>query len=136
MAAAMTVLVAQTALWLVLGLSSFLFAIAMVLALVVYFAAFDGVDDVGDVQRFIELRDEARTLVPPGLPLFDAKRQAATADAIGRFQAKKDEARRALRPSGHGRRPVAIEAVRVTPGGVPIADPRSSTQRSRSGGVR
>jgi hypothetical protein len=35
-------------------------------------------------------------LVPAGLPLFDSEKAAATTDAIIHFQAKKDEARRAL----------------------------------------
>jgi hypothetical protein len=136
-AAVMTVLAAQTALWLVLGLSSLLFVIALALSFVVYLAAFDGgEDDVADVQRFIELREEARRLVPPGLPLFDAERAAATADALVLFQAKKAEARRALWPSRHERRAVGIEeTARARFEGVLPADSRPFIRGSRLGGV-
>jgi hypothetical protein len=48
------------------------------------------------VQRFIELTDEARAMLPRGLPLFDPEGAAETSAAIVRFQAKKDEARKAL----------------------------------------
>jgi hypothetical protein len=66
-------------------------------AIWVFFKVFDDYErNVRDVQRFIELTDEARSLVPPGLPLLHPERAAATADAIGRFQAKKHEARQAL----------------------------------------
>src|SRR4029450_3157752 len=63
-------------------------------AIWVFFKVFDDYEgNVRDVQRFIELTNEARSLVPPGLPLLDPERAAATSEAIGRFQAKRDEAR-------------------------------------------
>jgi hypothetical protein len=102
----MTLLAEQTALWLGFGLGmGLLFAITMVALFALYFALFDrGAEDIEDVQRFIELTEEARCLLPPGLPLFEDD----TAAAIIRFQAKKDEARRALWAPRDGRRTIAI----------------------------
>jgi hypothetical protein len=105
----MTVLATETALWLTLGLATGLSAaLAALVAIALYFAVFDGVDggaeDIADVQRFIDLTQEARRSVPPGLPLFDGGKAAATTAAIVRFQAKKDEARRALWASRRDRR--------------------------------
>jgi hypothetical protein len=81
-------LAGQTALWLALGLAAaFLFVLAALALLAVTLAVFDGdADDVADIQRFIALTEEGRSLVPAGL----------------RFQAKKDEARRALWTSRNG----------------------------------
>jgi hypothetical protein len=92
------VLVAQTSVVIVLSaITGLVFALATAGAIWVFFKVFgDYEGNIRDVQRFIELTNEARSLVPPGLPLLDRERAAATADAIGRFQAKKDEARRAL----------------------------------------
>ena len=112
----MTLLAGQTALWLGLGLAgSFLFVLTALPLLAVTLAVFDGdAGDVADVQRFIALTEEARSLVPPGLPLFDAGKAAATTGALVRFQEKKDEARRALwasrdgRPRSRARRPPAM----------------------------
>lgn len=76
------------------GLAVLLAAAAVVW---VFFAAFgDYEDNVRDVQRFIELTNEARSLLPAGLPLFDQEKAAAATVAIGRFSAKKEEARRAI----------------------------------------
>jgi hypothetical protein len=102
----MTPLAAQTALWLVLGLTTgLLFAIAMFAVFIVSFAAFDGdTDDIADVEHFIKLTEEARSMVPAGLPLFDREKAAATTAALVRFQAKKDAARHALWASRDGRR--------------------------------
>jgi hypothetical protein len=88
----------QTALWLSLGLAgALLVGITAVALLVVFFVVFeDDTEDIADVQRFITLTEEARRLVPPGLPLFDGDRAAAATTAIVRFQRKKAEARRAL----------------------------------------
>ena len=101
----MTLLAGQTALWLGLGLAGgFLFVLTLLPLLAVILAVFDGdAGDVADVQRFIALTEEARSLVPPGLPLFDAEKAAATTAALVRFQEKKDEARRALWASRDGR---------------------------------
>jgi hypothetical protein len=106
----MTLLATQTALWLGLGLG--LVALVFALALPLFalcFVVFDGgADDVADVQRFVELTEDARRSLPQGLSLFDTdKAQAATA-AIARFQAKKEEARRALWASREHRRAVEI----------------------------
>ena len=95
---------------------------------VVFFTVFDGgEDDVADVQRFVALTDEARGLVPPGLPLFDADKAAATTEAIERFRAKKDEARLALWASRAGRRAAtplnsAVEAWRAPDPGLQVND--------------
>jgi hypothetical protein len=105
----MTLLPAQTALWLALGLATgLLFAISVLALFAVYFAVFAGDDDSADVQRFIELTEEARRLVPPGLPLFDSEKAAVTTAAIVRFQGKKDEARRALWATRDRHRAIAI----------------------------
>jgi hypothetical protein len=63
----------------------------------IFFAVFAGDEEtIRDVQRFNELTDEARRLLPSGLPLLDPERATETSAAIVRFQAKKDEARKAL----------------------------------------
>jgi hypothetical protein len=91
----MTLLSTETAVLLAVGLTTGLLLAVAVLALaVVYLALFDGGDDdVADVQRFIELTEQARSLVPSDLPLLDSEKASA---AIVPFQIKKDEARRAL----------------------------------------
>jgi hypothetical protein len=91
-------LVAQGRLVIVLSaITGLVFALATAGAIWIFFKVFDDYEgNVRDVQRFIDLTNEARSLVPPGLPLLDPERAAATANAIGRFQAKKDDARRAL----------------------------------------
>jgi hypothetical protein len=97
-----TLLAEQTALWLTLGLAAGVGVLILTIALVAMFAVqiADFAGDSGavaDVQRFIELTDEARALVPRGRPLFDREEEAATVSAaIVRFQAKKEEARHAL----------------------------------------
>lgn len=79
------------------AITGLMLALATAGVIWVFFKVFDDYErNVRDVQRFIELTDEARSLVPAGLPLLDPERAAATADAIGRFQAKKQEARHAL----------------------------------------
>jgi len=112
----MTLLAGQTALWLGLGLAAgLLFAIGVLTLFAAAFAVFDGdADDIADVQRFIELTEEARRLVPAGLPLFDSEKAAAATDAIIHFQAKKDEARRALWASRGGRPATAIAVAHAT----------------------
>jgi hypothetical protein len=94
----MTVLAGETALWLAFGLAVVApFAIALSAGVAAFFVAFEGnAGNIGEVQRFIELTDEARRLVPPGLPLLDGDKEATTTAGIVAFQAKKDEARRAL----------------------------------------
>jgi hypothetical protein len=74
-----TLLAGQTALWLWLA-AGLLFVLATLALL-------------ADVQRFIALTEEARSLVPAGLPLFDGEKAAATTAALVRLPAKKDEAR-------------------------------------------
>jgi hypothetical protein len=128
----MTFLAAQTALWLALGLTTgLLFAVAVLALFTVYSALFDGgADNIADVQRFIELTEEARRLVPPGLPLFDSEKAAATAAAIVRFQAKKDEARRALWATRDGLRGIALSEP-ATPRGAPsVVRPTPAEVRS------
>jgi hypothetical protein len=85
------------------------FVVVALPLLAVFFALFDGgADDAADVQRFVELTEDARRLVPPGLPLFDSDKAAATTAAIPRFQKKKEDARRALWASRDRRQAVAI----------------------------
>jgi hypothetical protein len=105
----------------------------------VFFAAFDDFErNVRDVQRFVELTEEARSLVPAGLPLFDREKAAATTASIGRFLAKKDEARRALwqprslaGPSGaHRRAPRELDPA-FRDRGVLSGTARSSTPGNR-----
>jgi hypothetical protein len=134
----MTLLAAQTALWLALGLGALVFAFALPL-LAVCVAVFDGgADDIADVQRFVELTEEARRSLPTGLPLFDPDRAEGTTAAIVRFQAKKEEARRALWASRDRRRAVAI-AERTTAHEVPRVrearhGDRTAGHRDRIGG--
>ena len=80
------------ALWLTLGLVALVFPIALLLGASVG----GGADDIEDVQRYIAVTEEARGLVPPGLPLLDRQRAEATTAAIVRLEAKKEEAHRAL----------------------------------------
>jgi hypothetical protein len=98
----MTPLVGEMTLGLWLGLAAailFLAVLPTLAVFVLYYAAFADEDrHVADVQRFIALRDKARSLMTPGLPLLDDDRMAAATAEIGRFQAKRDEARRALSP--------------------------------------
>ena len=82
--------------WIAPGLAAFVFAIALPVFAVYLTVSDAGADDIADVQRFTELTEEARGLVPPGLPLLDSQKAEATTAAIVRFQAKKEEARRAL----------------------------------------
>ena len=102
----MTFLADETAVWLAFGLAVVVpLAIAVSVGVAALFVAFDGsAGNIGEVQRFVELTDDARRLVPPGLPLLDGDKAAATTAAIVDFQAKKDEARRALWASRNGHR--------------------------------
>ena len=100
----MTLFAGQTAVLLGLGLAAGLVALAVWALLAVFFVVFDrDADHVADVRRFVALTEEARSPVPAGLPLFDAEKAAATTAALVRFQATKDEARRALWASRNGR---------------------------------
>jgi hypothetical protein len=103
----------------------------------IFFAVFaGGEENVRDVQRFVELTDEARALLPSGPAFFDPEGAAETTAAIGRFQAKKDEARKALwqsrqKPSEE----LASEGLEVQPdpageGGVPRSYRRRAPRRS------
>lgn len=102
----MTVLADETAVWLAFGLAVVVpLAIAVSVGVAALFVVFEGsAGSIGEVQRFVELTDDARRLVPPGLPLLDGDNAAATTAAIVDFQAKKDEARRALWASRNGHR--------------------------------
>jgi hypothetical protein len=126
----MTLFATETTLWLAVGLPALVFAVALPL-LAVYFADPDGrADDVADVQRFIELTEEARRLVPPGLPLFDSDKAATTTAAIVDFQAKKEEARRALWASRDRRAAVAI-AERTARRAPSVREPRDGQLTAR-----
>jgi hypothetical protein len=92
-----TLLAGQTALWVWLGLAAgFLFVLATLALL-------------ADVQRFIALTEEARSLVPAGLPLFDGekggghdRRARAPSSHEGRSSARSlDFAKRAPRNREH-----------------------------------
>jgi hypothetical protein len=100
--------------WLGLGLAAgLLFALAVWALLAAFYLVFDGdTDHVADVQRFVALTEEARSLVPAGLPLFDGEKAAATTAARVRFQAKKDEARRALWASRNPRSEIRARSPR------------------------
>jgi hypothetical protein len=85
--------------WWVIGVGAFLVITAPILLVLL---ALSTVSDqtiegaVHDVERFVELTERAREQVPGGLPLFDPARGAEATAAICRFQALKEEARRAL----------------------------------------
>jgi hypothetical protein len=74
--------------------SALAIALTTLIVGVMFFAVFDGEETVHDVQRFVELTEEARSLLPGGPLLHDP--DGETSAAIGRFLAKKEEARRAL----------------------------------------
>jgi hypothetical protein len=106
----MTLLSDEATLWLGLGLATVLVtAIVAIPVIAVFYAAFEGgADETADVQRFIDLTEEARRLVPPGLPLLNREKASAVTAGLVQFQAKKDEARRALWASGDRHRTTAI----------------------------
>lgn len=85
--------------WVVIGVGTFLMITAPILLVLL---ALSTVSDqtiegaVHDVERFVELTERAREQMPEGLPLFDPARGAEATAAICRFQALKEEARRAL----------------------------------------
>jgi hypothetical protein len=117
------VLALQTAVWLTLGIATAVFAAITLLAVVaVYLAVIEGGTPVADVQRFKDLTEEARRLASPS----DGDTAAYTTAAIGRFQAKKDEARRALWASRDAERSAAAGVARD-------AAPAPSTSRPASG---
>src|SRR5262249_5606260 len=134
----MALLAGQTALWLGLGLAGgFLFVLTLLPLLALTLVVFDGdADDVADVQRFIALTEEARSLVPAGLPLFDGEKATATRAALVRFHEQEDEAPAA--PSG--RRETGVRRSRAQRPGegasselkVAVADP-AIRRRARSG---
>jgi hypothetical protein len=117
------VLALQTAVWLTLGIATGVFAALTVLAVVaVYLAVIEGGTPVAEVQRFKDLTEEARRLASPISAPSDGDTAAATTAAIIRFQAKKDEARRALWASRDAERAAAA-------GGARGAAPAPSTSR-------
>lgn len=70
-------------------------AITTLIVVVAFYAVFgDGEEAARDVQRFVDLTEEARALLPGGPVLADPSGE--TSAAIARFRARKDEARRAL----------------------------------------
>jgi hypothetical protein len=83
-----------------LGLAAailFLFVLPTIAVIALFVAVFgDEAENVADVRRYMELRDEARRLMSPGLPLLDDDEMAAATAEIGLFQAKRDEARKAI----------------------------------------
>jgi hypothetical protein len=105
-AGVMTPLAVDTSFWIAVAPAvGLLFALAVIVLFAVYLAAFDGgADDIAEVQRFIQLTEEARRVMPRGLSLLDGEDGATAATAIARFQAKKDEARCALWPWRDGNR--------------------------------
>jgi len=113
-------LAGQTAVWLGLGAAGLVFALAVWALLAVLFLVFDGdTDHVADLQRFVALTEEARSWVPTGLPLSDGEKAAATTAALVRFQAKKDEARRALWASRNPRSEITSTSKRTPPRWIP-----------------
>ena len=73
----MTIFAAQTEFWLGLGLAAgALFAVAALVLLAVFFAVFDGDDDVSDVERFVAMTAEGRSLDAAGsFPLSTVRRR-------------------------------------------------------------
>jgi hypothetical protein len=71
--AAATTIAGDTIVWLAVGLATTALVAAGTFVLAVaFFAVFDGGEEnVQDVQHFIAPTEEARSLVPPGLPLLD-----------------------------------------------------------------
>jgi hypothetical protein len=113
------VLAAQLAVWLTLGIATGLLAAISALAVVAgYLAVIEGGAGVAEVQRFKDLPEEARRLASPS----DGETAAYTTAAIGAFQAKKDEARRALWASRDAQRAAAAGSARE-------AAPAPSTSR-------
>jgi hypothetical protein len=88
--------------WWVVGIGAVLLFVVTAPILVLLIVLLPSVTDetiegaVQDVEQFVELTARAREQVPGGLPLLDPARGAEAAEAISRFQALKDEARRAL----------------------------------------
>ena len=75
--------------------TALVFALGTLIVVAVAFAVFAGGEEaVRDVQRFVELTEEARSLLPSGPALADPNGE--TSAAIGTFLSKKEEARRAL----------------------------------------
>jgi hypothetical protein len=114
-----------------LGIVVLLVCSAPVLWLCWRFVAMD--DDafecaVEDVQRFVELTDQARLelAATPRLPLFDPAGAAATRVAIERFIVRKDLARRAL-----FREPLSL---RPQPAAASESPPRFASAKSKSTG--
>ena len=100
----MTVLAAQIGLWVTLGLAAGLLVACVLAPLGLYFVAFNGgAGDVADVQRFRALTEEARRLASPDGSRPLGENVEARIAAIAHFQAKKEEARRALWASRNGR---------------------------------
>jgi FAD/FMN-containing dehydrogenase len=130
-AALISLLAVQTPVWVGLALATVaLWAVAIWALAVLYFAAFDGGDDdIADVQRFIDLTEEARALIPPGLPLFDVEKAAVTTTAIDRFLAKKEEARAALWESRDRRRAEAAAVERAAISVIASAEVRPRSRR-------
>jgi hypothetical protein len=95
--------------------TALVFALGTLIVVAAVFAVFDGSEEaVRDVQRFVELTEEARSLLPRGPALADPNGEASA--AIGRFLSKKEEARRALwgsRQTPSGKRPEGGDRRRV-----------------------
>jgi hypothetical protein len=97
----MTFLADETAVWLAFGLAVALpFAMAVSALVAVAFVLFPGsAENVGDVQRFIELTDEARRLVPR-----DSRFSTATEQKQRRPRSLASRRRRIRRAMHSGRR--------------------------------
>jgi hypothetical protein len=107
-------------------------ALALTTAFVawIFFAVFEGSEEnVRDVQRFTQLTDEARALLPSGLPLLDPDGGTEASAAITRFLAKKEEARKALWES---RQRTAEELAGETPQAPPQPADEGKVARSRA----
>jgi hypothetical protein len=92
----------ELGIWWIVGIGAVLLFVVTVPILALLVVLLQSVTDetiegaVQDVERFVELTARAREQVPGGLPLLDPAGGAEAAEAIGRFSALKDEARRAL----------------------------------------
>jgi hypothetical protein len=123
------VLAGQVAVWLTVGIATGLLAAISSLAVVAgYLAVIEGSAVVADVQRFKDLTEEARLLgSPSSAPSQGGDKAAAATAAIVRFQAKKDEARRALWASRDAQRAAALGPARAAAPStrLPVASLRS-----------
>jgi hypothetical protein len=119
--------------WWVIGIGTTLFLVITAPILLVLLALSHVSDEtiqgaVHDVERFVELTERAREQMSGGLPLLDRARGAEATAEICRFQALKEEARRALWSSS-SRSQRILGARYATSVETKCANPRVDSQR-------